>query len=46
MHESAPARGIVSVVLERAQQAGAGRVTVVRGWVSEGEELSGDSLAL
>lgn len=46
MHESALARQIVTAVLEHAQRAGAARVTVVRGWVSETEALSEESLGL
>ena len=46
MHESALARQIVTAVLEHAQRAGAARVRVVRGWVSETEALSEESLGL
>jgi hydrogenase nickel incorporation protein HypA/HybF len=42
MHESALARSLLAVVLERA--AGA-RVRVVHGWVAETEALSPESLA-
>ena len=45
MHEAALARRMVTAVLEHAQRAGAVRVRVVRGWVSETEALSHDSLA-
>ena len=46
MHEAALARQIVTAVLEHAQRAGAARVRVVRGWVSETEALSHAGLAL
>jgi len=46
MHEASLARQILNAVVDRARQADAARVRVVRGWVSETEALSADSLAL
>ncbi len=44
MHESALARQILSVVLERAA-AVPGRIRRVRGWIAETESLAAESLA-
>jgi hydrogenase nickel incorporation protein HypA/HybF len=46
MHEASLARQILAVVLERAGREGATRVRLVRGWVSDTEAISADSLAL
>jgi hydrogenase nickel incorporation protein HypA/HybF len=46
VHESALARRILDAALAHAERAGAVRVRVVRGWVSETEALSQASLAL
>jgi hydrogenase nickel incorporation protein HypA/HybF len=45
VHEAALARRLLAAVLERAADAGATRVRVVRGWVAETEALSAESLA-
>lgn len=46
MHEASLARQILDAVVEHAAQAGATRVSVVRGWVSDTEALSAESLTL
>lgn len=46
MHEASLARQIVAVVVAEAERAGASRVRVVRGWISDLEQLSAESLAL
>jgi len=45
MHESSLARQILDAVLQRARDAGAGRVLAVRGFVAETEHLSPESIA-
>ncbi len=45
MHEALLARQILTVVLARAEAAGAARVCAVRGWVRESEAISDESLA-
>ena len=46
MHESALARQLLRVVIERAAASGSARVTRVSGWVAETETLSRESLEL
>lgn len=45
MHESALAKRILEVVLEKATAAGTARVLRVRGWLAESEALSAEALA-
>ena len=45
MHESALARQMLDVILERAAPVATGRVRTVRGWIAETEALSVESLA-
>jgi hydrogenase nickel incorporation protein HypA/HybF len=46
MHETTLARDLLRVALEKATEAGAARVTAVRGWVAETETLAPESLQL
>jgi hydrogenase nickel incorporation protein HypA/HybF len=45
MHESALAKRILEVVLERSGSAAARAVRAVRGWIAETEALSPESIA-
>jgi hydrogenase nickel incorporation protein HypA/HybF len=44
MHESSLAREVLKLALARAAESRAGRVRVVRGWISETESLSPDGI--
>ena len=46
MHETVLARHVLEAVLQRAEDDGASRVRVVRGWLAETESLSPESLGL